>query len=65
MLKTGRDNYFIYEYTLKNTGIYNEAGDKHNNTLNDVYLFLQYRFASCDYAGEYGYKFMPQAGTWG
>lgn len=61
----GRDDYFIYKYTLKNTGIYDEDGNTQNQTLNDVYLFLQYRLAMSNYCGDYYYKWMPQDGTWG
>jgi hypothetical protein len=39
------DNYYIYDYTFKNTGIYNVNGDVENKTLTDVYFFFQYRYA--------------------
>jgi len=39
------DNYFIHDYTFKNTGIYNVNGDVENKTLTDVYFFFQYRYA--------------------
>ena len=39
------DNYFIHDYTYKNTGIYNVNGDVENKTLTDVYFFFQYRYA--------------------
>ncbi len=40
------DNYFIHEYTFKNTGIYNANGDILPNytTLTDVVIFFMYRY---------------------
>lgn len=40
------DNYYIYEYTLKNTGIVGLNGKKRpDQTLTGVTLFLQHRYA--------------------
>jgi len=40
------NNYYIYEYTLKNTGIIDESGQKKiNNTLTGVILYMQGRFS--------------------
>jgi hypothetical protein len=39
------DNYFIYEYVLKNTGIVDNKGTVENTTLTGVVLFFQYRYA--------------------
>ena len=39
------DNYFIYDYTFKNTGIYNVNGNVEAKTLTDLYFFFQYRYA--------------------
>ena len=60
-----QDEYFIYDFVLKNTGIYDNDGSVNNQTLEDVILFLQYRWAMSKYAGAYGYYWMPQAATWG
>lgn len=39
------DNYFVYEYTLKNTGKINAAGDRViQKTLTGVMLFFEYRY---------------------
>jgi hypothetical protein len=47
------DNYFIYDYTFKNTG--NTDADPEielpNNTLTGVYFYWQYRNAVCKNAG--------------
>ena len=59
------DDYFIYDYTLKNTGIYNDEGDVNNQTLKDVVLFYQQRWAMTKYLGSYGYNWAPQSATWG
>lgn len=39
------DNYFIYEYTFKNTGIINNQGTKEEKTLTDVVFHFQHRYA--------------------
>jgi len=59
------DEYFIYDFTLKNTGIYDLDGSTHNQTLEDVVLFMQYRWAPCKHLGAYGYYYAPQQVTWG
>jgi len=37
------DDYFIYDYVFKNTGIYNEAGDVYEQTLNNFYAYYMWR----------------------
>ena len=39
------DDYFIYDYVFKNTGIYNENGDKLEQTLTDFWIYFTYRYA--------------------
>ncbi len=39
------DNYFIYDYVLKNTGIVDNKGTVQNKTLTGVVLFFEYRYA--------------------
>ena len=39
------DNYFVYEYVLKNTGIVDNAGTVVPDTLTGVVLHFQYRYA--------------------
>ncbi|RPH93922.1 MAG: hypothetical protein EHM72_15970, partial [Calditrichaeota bacterium] len=39
------DNYFIYEYVFKNTGIYDTKGSKIERTLTDCIFHFQYRWA--------------------
>lgn len=39
------DNYFIYEYVFKNTGVINLDGDIIERSLTDVVFHLQYRYA--------------------
>ncbi len=38
------DNYFIYDYTFKNTGIYDINGNVEEKTLTGVYVFFVYRY---------------------
>ena len=39
------DNYFVYEYVFKNTGIIDLNGTKVEKTLTDVIFHFQYRYA--------------------
>jgi hypothetical protein len=39
------DNYYIYDYVFKNTGIINMDGDILERTLTDVIFHFQYRYA--------------------
>lgn len=39
------DNYFIYDYVFKNTGIRDLHGTMDGDTLTGVYFFFQYRYA--------------------
>jgi len=61
------DNYFVFDYVFKNTGIYNKNGDiiSPHTTLEDVIFFFQYRWAISKYIGSSGYQYAPQAATWG
>ena len=43
------NNYYIYDYTFKNTGIINRDDEVHEQTLEDVYFYSAYRYA---FAGE-------------
>ena len=38
-------NYFIHDYVFKNTGIYNQAGDTKQQTLDSVWFYFFYRYA--------------------
>ena len=38
------DNYFIYEYTFKNTGLIDAEGNSDPKTLTDLYFFFQFRY---------------------
>ncbi|KAA3609886.1 MAG: T9SS C-terminal target domain-containing protein [Calditrichaeota bacterium] len=59
------DNYHIYEYVFKNTGIFDKDGSTVNQTLKDVVFFFQYRYAPTREIGPYGYNFAPQSTSWG
>ncbi len=63
--RPGFDNFYIYVYTFKNTGIYDLAGDTHSMTLDGVTFFWQERYAMTKEACAYGYYWMPQNATWG
>ncbi len=39
------DNYFVYDYVIKNTGIINREGTRDPKTLTGVVLYFQYRYA--------------------
>jgi hypothetical protein len=39
------DDYFIYDYVFKNTGIYNKDGDVFEQTLTDFWIYFTYRYA--------------------
>jgi hypothetical protein len=39
------DNYFIYDYVFKNTGIYNQQGNTYTQTLNNFWVHFNYRYA--------------------
>jgi len=58
------DNYFIYEYVFKNTGIIdNEGTTMPPTTLTGVVFHFQYRYAFC---GEsYVNAWAPSGSTWG
>ena len=62
------DNYYIYEYTLKNTGIIDESGEqKLNKTLTGVVFNLlgRYSFAGESYTGRGQGDWFPSASSWG
>jgi hypothetical protein len=59
------DNYFIYDFVFKNTGIYDIDGNVKSQDLEDVIFFFQYRWAICKYMGSYGLNYAPQDATWG
>ncbi len=61
------DNYFIFEFTFKNTGIYKKSGQVMNPipTLKDVVIMFQFRYAPTRYVSVYGYQYAPQSAAWG
>lgn len=59
------DNYFIYDYVFKNTGIINLNGDVYEQTLKDLIVHYQYRYAPSREGGPYGYYWLPQSTSWG
>ncbi len=60
------DNYFIYEYELENNGIYDKDGNiTYDQTLEDVYLFFQYRYAISREGAVYDGNWLPQSAAWG
>ncbi|MFB0514972.1 MAG: fibronectin [Candidatus Neomarinimicrobiota bacterium] len=58
-------NYHIYDYVFKNTGIIDNKGTIHEQTMEGVVIFFQYRYASSREAGAYGLYVLPQSATWG
>jgi len=61
------DNYYIYEYTLKNTGITRSGTPVLNNRLTGVVLYLlgRYSFAGESYTGRGQGDWFPAASSWG
>ncbi|KAA3609878.1 MAG: fibronectin [Calditrichaeota bacterium] len=59
------DNYFIYDYVFKNTGIIDLDGTVVNQTLKGVMFFFQYRYAPTREIGPYGFDYAPQSTSWG
>ncbi|MDZ7288364.1 MAG: hypothetical protein ONB44_00335 [candidate division KSB1 bacterium] len=58
------DNYFIYDYVFKNTGIIDLKGTKVEKTLTDVVFFFQYRYAFANEAYRNGWA-LGQGVSWG
>jgi hypothetical protein len=60
------DNYYVYDYVFKNTGIINARGGTHSQTLQDCYFFMSHRYA---FSGEsvtgYNQGWGTWASTWG
>ena len=65
----GHDNYYIYDYTLKNTGIIDNDGTLNPQTIQDFYFLLASRhtFAgeSIIYGDPYGTNWGTGAMQWG
>ncbi|MBD3289140.1 hypothetical protein GF337_10075 [candidate division KSB1 bacterium] len=59
------NNYFIYDYTFKNTGIIDLEGTTHSQTLENVIFYFQYRYSPCKEGTVYGDGWLPQSLTWG
>ncbi len=59
------DNYFIYDYIFKNTGIVDAEGTVNQQTINDMVVYFQYRYAPSREGGPYGYNWLPQNTSWG
>ena len=59
------NNYYIYDYVFKNTGIIDSKGTSYPQTLEDLIVHFQYRYAPSREGGPYGYKWLPQSTSWG
>ncbi len=58
------DNYFIYEYVFKNTGIIDNQGTISSKTITDFIAHFQYRYASGKEAFQLGWAPVNNV-TWG
>jgi len=58
----GHDNYYIYDYTLKNTGIIDNDGTLNPQTINDFYFLLASRHT---FSGESIIPGDPDGTNWG
>ena len=63
--QVNNNNYFIYDYTFKNTGIIDKKGTVNKQTLTGVVFFFQYRYAPTREGGPYGFNWLPQSTSWG
>jgi len=59
------DNYFIYDFIFKNTGIYDRDKNRHELSLTDVIFFFQYRWAINKYVTVNGYNWGPTSVSYG
>ena len=59
------NNYYINEYTFKNTGIINKSGTTVSQTLEGVVFHFQYRYSVSKEACVYGLYILPQSAAWG
>ncbi len=60
------ENYFIYDYVFKNTGIVNSAGRVVSQTLNDFWAYFNYRYAFSGVTSSgYGSSWGAFASEWG
>jgi len=62
---SNHDNYFIYDYTFKNTGIIDKYGTVYQQTLDSLIFFFLYQYAVAKEACAYGGCWLPQSATWG
>ncbi|MDZ7288368.1 MAG: hypothetical protein ONB44_00355 [candidate division KSB1 bacterium] len=59
-------NYFINDYIFKNTGIYDRAGNVHQQTLKEVWFYFYYRYAFAGVSSSgYGSTWGAFGSTWG
>jgi len=63
--QSSHDGFFLYDFVFKNTGVYDNDGNRHNLTLTDVIFFFQYRWAMTKYACSNGYGWAARSATWG
>ncbi len=59
------DNYFIYDYTFKNNGVVDLQGTVNAQTVNEMMVYFQYRYAPSKEGGPYGFYWLPQNTSWG
>lgn len=59
-------NYYIHDYILKNTGIYNATGSVKLQTLQDAYFYWNYRWAFAgETVGGFGSTWGAFSSAWG
>ena len=65
----GEDNYYIYDFILKNTGIIDNEGTTNAQTIHDFYFLLAYRYTfsgeSIIWGDPYGTNWGTGAMQWG
>ncbi len=59
------NNYYVYDYTFKNTGVYDEQGNADTTTLKGVYFFWEYRYGFAWEAFEMDPNWPDNSTSWG
>ncbi|MBN2029921.1 hypothetical protein JW824_06705, partial [bacterium] len=65
-VQQNHNDYFIYDWVFKNTGIYNAEGDKFEQPLDDFWVYFAYRPSLCGVTSlEFGSTWGAFSSQWG
>lgn len=59
------DNFYIYDYIFKNTGIIDKKGTLNLQNLDEVYFNFMHRYSMTREASGSGLNYLPQSAGWG